>query len=298
LEFRFGTDVDSAHNLAGTDRVLLSGDSAGFQLRQIFPPNFTKNTVDNEIKINDVKILSVQGLATDPTTGLLWAMATDNSVFADPFLGLITINPFTGEGRPDLNEDSVIGSADERFVSISFDKAGNLWGVTDIGATLPNQNTLWQFDKDTGIPTAKCKLNDGLVAADITVIPFFPFQIPKGQEKAIGFNPNEPNILYHTTGFSSPIFETIDLLNFTGDSTDPCDTDSITPFEPLGPARAITFSESLDKFLYVLGGETVIADPTDVNSVFELATDGTISASTGKLLHSSQGIAFKTNHIQ
>jgi len=288
--------LDSAHNLAGTGNVLLSGDLNGFQLREINTADAsTKSAVP--IKINDISIQTIQGLGTDPTSGLLWAMATDNSVFASPGLGLIIINPFTGAGQPDLDGDTVIGSAGERFVSISFDTAGRLWGVTDIGADDPNKNTLWQFDKDTGVPAPKCKLNDGLVDPDdFFILVFPPIKLPLGQEKAIGFNPSEPDTLYHITGFSSPIFETIDLSAIPVPVVDPtvaCPSAPIASFAPLGPARAITFSESANKFLYVLGGDAVLADPNDANKVFELATDGTISANAiGKLSHSSKGLAF------
>jgi len=51
LEFRFGTDVASAHNLAGTGNVLLSGDSNGFQLREINSADAsTKSAVPIRIK--------------------------------------------------------------------------------------------------------------------------------------------------------------------------------------------------------------------------------------------------------
>ncbi len=84
LEFRFGTDVDSAHNIA-SGTVLLSVDSQNHQLHEIdaTSPDVTKT--DTSITINDDLIQVSNGLATDPTTGKLWAIVTDSNAFTvDP----------------------------------------------------------------------------------------------------------------------------------------------------------------------------------------------------------------------
>jgi len=275
LEFRFGTDVGFAHNLASSGTVLFSVDENGDQLREIDPndpPTFQSN---NPIIIagNANPIQTAHGLATDPTTNTLWAMVTDLNEFSGIGRGLITINPFTGEANASPN------SAGENFVSISFDTAGRLWGVTDnFALAAANNNTLWEFDKTTGLPTANCFLVNGN-------------DFPNAQEKAIGFRPGEDDILYHASGLIAPIFEKIDLAN-SPDIDGKCVEIGIVAPVAVGPANAITFSESEGKFLYVLTG-FIFGPGTDVNDLFQVTPAGVFdAAANGKLSHTSKGLAF------
>ncbi|MCH6586101.1 MAG: cadherin-like domain-containing protein, partial [Thaumarchaeota archaeon] len=231
-----------------------------------------------EVTINGTQILIAHGLATDPTTGELWAMVEDSTVFPAGGInrGLVMINPFSGVAQP-------LSPAGDRFVSISFDTAGRLWGVTNIDGVTPN--TLWEFNKDTGAPTAKCALQNGFDN--------------RPQKKVIGFNPNEDDILYHASGLITPIWEKINVTAsaMPGTSTGPC-AEIPPPITLLfRPSTAITFSESIDKFLYVQFGNPISQNPTDVNDLDEISPAGVFSANPiGTLDHNSDGLAFiKTN---
>jgi len=275
LEFRFGTDIDSAHNLAGSGVVLLSvskGGTAneGFQLREIDPTDAsTKSAVP--IKIGDSLIDAASGLATNPSTGEPWAIVKDSGAFpAVPSLGLVSINPFNGEA-------TVIGALDDFYVSLAFDSAGTLYTAKAADIFINPVNTLYTLSPTDATATPQCAfLSNG-----------FPLD-----EKALGFNPNDPDFIYYVTGGLAPpgFFQKIDTTNFPADSTSPCVITNIPiDLAALKTARAITFSESEGKFLWSKGvhlGDTTPGNLISVNA------DGTSPTIKGLLTHPSKGLAF------
>ena len=272
LEFRFGTDVESAHNLAGTGDVFLSVSKAGFLLRETSPTD--ASTISSvPIKIGESLIDATAGLATNPLTGELWSIVRDSGVFTgDVDLGLVKIDPFTGQA-------TVISQLDDFYVSLAFDSSGTLYTTTDIDAAFNDPNTLYSLSTTDASSSPLCALlsNDFLL-----------------DDKALGFNPNDPNFIYYASGglFSSA-FEKIDITGLPLSPTSTtCPTTTVAiPSDPgVANARAITFSESEGRFLWSQGAHSVDLEP---GNLFSVSADGLSAPSLkGLMTHPSKGIAF------
>jgi len=116
------------------------------------------------------------GLATDPTTGTLWALL---KLSGQDGRELVTIDPETGVATS-------IGNTGSRFAGIAFDASGNLFGVTGDGGLPPE--TLATLSKTDGSATFVCSLGLG------------------GDGENIAFNPTDA-LLYHYSG--NGVFEKI-----------------------------------------------------------------------------------------
>jgi hypothetical protein len=125
----------------------------------------------------------MNGLAQDPTTGEIWALASLEG--REDQRDLIKIDPTTG-----IAVD--IGVTGDNFAAIAFDDSGALYGVTGDGATTPE--TLYTLSKTNGTPTLSMPLGNG-----------------DGGE-TLAYNPQD-GLLYHGSGQDNEVWETIDLAS-------------------------------------------------------------------------------------
>lgn len=139
-------------------------------------------TIEN---VPDFEIDGANALATDPTTGILWAFLRDGNQRE-----LVTIDAKTGVAT------SICTPTPSGFAGLLFDKTGALYGVTGDGGSPPE--TLFTLNKEDATATFFMTLGNGT------------------DGEAIGYN-NEDNLLYHASGSSvgTYVFEKIDLLTKT-----------------------------------------------------------------------------------
>ncbi len=127
------------------------------------------------------------GLAQDPTTGVVYAIVQLNGITGRDLISLDTI---TGVG-------TLIGNTGDTFAGISFNNAGVLYAVTGDGAATPE--TLYTLDLSTGASTMVMTLGNG------------------NDGEVIAFN-SDTDVMYHGSGNGTTIFESVTL---------PTSTDSI-----------------------------------------------------------------------
>ena len=123
-------------------------------------------------------ITGAQGLALDPTTGQVYAVARAASVSGRL---LIRLDLATGVGVE-------VGNLGDNFSSIAFRGDGQLFGVTGDGATVPE--TLYLIDKATAAKVVATPLGNG---ADGEVIAYHP----------------PSNSFFHWSGNATIVFERI-----------------------------------------------------------------------------------------
>lgn len=116
----------------------------------------------------------INGLAKDPTTGTVYAIAKLSGSRR-----LCTVDITTGVLTP-------IGDLSDRFASIAFRGDGQLFGVTGNGAAVPE--TLYTIDKASAASTFVVTLGNG------------------GDGEAIAYNPDDDHF-YHWSGNGTPVFE-------------------------------------------------------------------------------------------
>jgi len=126
------------------------------------------------------------GLATDPTTGVFWALL---KVTSSSDRILVTIVPSTGVA-------TLVGDTGDKFAGLAFLADGTLQGVVGDGASstsTPNPETLFTLNKLTAAPTLVCALGNG------------------DDGENIAFNPST-GLVGHFSGkdLLGQIFETID----------------------------------------------------------------------------------------
>lgn len=163
---------------------LFTVSSGDRKLRQI---DLTTGATISSFDLNPSLVGKGLSLATDPTTGVLYAMSS-------PTVGgsttrLITINPNSGAATN-------VGMSTDKFAGIAFDTLGNLFGVSGDGGVIPE--ALYSISKTTGIATFLLQLGNG------------------GEGEALTFNPVD-GLLYHASGSGAineptigTILETID----------------------------------------------------------------------------------------
>lgn len=95
-------------------------------------------------------ITGINGLATDPTTGITYCIMKVSAV-TGRVLG--TIDLMTGVCTQ-------IGNLGDNFSSITFDETGQLWGATGNGAVVPE--TLYKIDKSNGTTTLWFAMGNGV----------------------------------------------------------------------------------------------------------------------------------------
>ncbi len=124
-------------------------------------------------------ITGANSITVDPTTGVFYAITKASGVSGRL---LITLDVATGEGVE-------IGNLGDNFSSLTFDAAGQLYGVTGDGATVPE--SLYAIDKATAATTLLTALGNG------------------ADGEVIAFNP-EDGLLYHWSGNATLVFESVD----------------------------------------------------------------------------------------
>ncbi len=102
-----------------------------------------------------------------------------------------------------------VGLLADNFSSLAFTSSGTLYGVTGDGATVPE--TLYTLNKTTAAATLVVALGNG---ADGEVIAFNPVN----------------GLMYHWSGNSTPLFESINLTTF-----------AVTPIAQSGAAHGEVF---------------------------------------------------------
>jgi hypothetical protein len=164
----------------------------------------------------------VQGgtaLATQPSTGALWAALT---LAGQSSRQLVRIDPLTGVAAD-------VGDLGDDFAGLAFDCDGNLYGLTDDDAFSLIPESLYRLDQSDATPTLFRTLGNG------------------GSGEALAFNATD-GLMYHLSGTdSSAVFETIHLPTL-----------SIANIPLLGTSfissvKAFTYWEAQDLFLITAG---------------------------------------------
>lgn len=200
-------------------------------------------------------IFGGNGLAVDPTTGVLWGVIR---LSGQSGRELVTINPGTGVATS-------IGNTGDNFAGLAFDSAGTLYGVTGEFSLSSNPESLFTLSKVNATPTLFMALGNG------------------DDGESIAFNPVN-GLMYHGSGWEfnfdgiPEIFEKINLGTMTV-------TNIPIPKPPLGDeAEALTYSAANGAFFWVDG----FFSP---RQLFLVSPDGSTATLIGDLDHSSKGLA-------
>lgn len=186
-------------------------------------------------------VVGCNGLAVHPGTGELWAILNTRGSGSRP---LVKINPATGVA-------SLVGNTNggnRSFAGITFNADGsNLYGVTGDGST-NDPESLFTLNQTDGTATLLCALGNG------------------SDGEIIAFNPNDGK-LYHGSGNSTQVFETID-------NTGTCSTTNIPLSNGVNEFLGLAFSASEGQF-YVTGFDELFTLSTTgtVNSIAEFVPD-------------------------
>jgi len=203
------------------------------------------------------------GLATDPTTGQLYAIL-QFELFTSAPRELVTIDPVTGVATS-------IGGTGGAFATLAFDSSGTLYGVTGDGSIFNPANvlapeTLFTLSKTDASSTLVCTLGNG------------------EDGEAIAFDSNDT--LYHASGlfFSfNQIFETVNLTT--------CMTTNIPlSGDIIREVRGFTYWESQNVFL--LNARSVTPD-----MFLELTPGGVATLLGDNMTHVSKGLAFNLDSL-
>ena len=248
--------ADIEYARAATVTKLYSVSSVDDQLREVDPA--TGSTLSSvAITLAGKTVSRSTGLATDPTTGQLWALLRTSDS------GTCTGNPDSGGGGripwlvkldPITGVATLVGSTGDCFAGIAFKSDGTLYGVTGDGANV--SETLYTLSKTTGAATLVTPLGNG------------------DSGEAIAINPND-GLLYHASGFVTPIFEKVNLTTL-----------GITDI----PLSGFQYSE-LAALTMRQDGVFLAAD-IDSN-LLTVTTDGVVAVS-GLLDQTPKGLAFVT----
>jgi hypothetical protein len=249
-----GTMDHNSKGLALVGSSLYSVSSQDDQLRVI---NTTDGTTISNITITLVGqiVSSGNGLATDPTTGTLWAIL-------GPGVGtrrLVTLDPTTGVATD-------IGDLGVLFAGLAFDTNGTLYGVTGDRASL--WSALFTIDKTDASSTYVIGFRRGEVG------------------EALAFNSND-GLLYHASGNNGD-FDPVTNTGMIFESFNPVAvaTADIPITAPLTDeeAQAFVFWQQQGFFLWKQGH---FSDAP----LFQVTTDGTATF-IGNLDHQAKGLAF------
>jgi hypothetical protein len=168
------------------------------------------------------------GLATDPTTGVLYAVARITGPGIEPngneIRSLVTINPVAGQV-------SHVGAMGGAFSSIVFDAAGRLYGSTGWGDQYLGANALYTVDKGTGVAT---------YVMDLYLDPsLYLNSDPRGRAHNLAFN-TDNGFLYHLT------FNRFSRIDLVGRTEIPV---SLSGVDSLGGASGIVYDAAAGQFL-------------------------------------------------
>ncbi len=163
--------------------ALYSGDRSKNKIRVLDTADGkTLKTLTVDLDGNPVK--KVDGLATNPITGELWASVTLESDTNQR--RLIIIDPLTGLA-------DLIGNTGDKITGLAFDNSGVLYGVLGVGNGANPSESLYILDQATAAPSLFLTLGNG------------------GSGETIGFNPDN-GLMYHGSG---EVFESVDLSSLT-----------------------------------------------------------------------------------
>jgi hypothetical protein len=201
--------------LRGALRFLLSGyplystESSGSTLRSVDPATgVTQSGVG--IALSGAPIEGAPGLAMNPLTGELWAVAT-----TDSGRDLVRLNPDTGAATR-------IGSPGRQLAGLAFDCRGTLYGVTgENDAVAPE--SLFTLSTQSGAAALVTALGNG-----------------DGGE-ALAFSPAD-GLLHHGSGSTTQVLETIDPTSL-GITPVPLSGDVFSEF------RGLTYAADPDRLL-------------------------------------------------
>jgi uncharacterized protein (TIGR03437 family) len=252
---------------AGSPSKLYSVSRTGARIRELNSSGATLTNVP--INLPGRTVNGAQGLATDPTTGVMYALvsAIPGGTVSPNVRDLVTLNPVTGAA-------TFIGPADNgsglAFADIAFASNGTLYGVTGDGSPA-SPETLFTINKSTGIASLARTLGNG-----------------EGGE-AIAFNSSD-GLMYHASGFNDGdlnpppaglIFEKFDLTTFTAQQI------------PLSgalvdEATALTYDTASNAFLW-----SGYIDSSVMASFLRVTPSG-VATLLGTLDHVAGGLAFYT----
>jgi hypothetical protein len=258
---------------AEAQRKLYSISSIDDQLRVINPT--TGATISSvTITLSGTTLMSGNGLATDPTTGKLWALL---SLVGQTGRRLVTIDPNTGVATS-------IGDTGDRFAGLAFASNGTLYGVTGDGAIVPE--TLYTLNKINASKTFVRTLGNG------------------DDGEAIAFNPTD-GLIYHASGndeigqsLGPEVFETINPVSpfiITNIPLAGFEYSEITAFTHRGSENEFLMGDVLGSFAKITsnGSATFIGgmDHSSKGLTF-LATSGT---NTAGVYNPTAGVFFLKN---
>ncbi len=189
-------------------------------------------------------------LAYDVTTNTLFGVVSFPGSMARE---LVSIDPVTGAAV-------WIGDLGDRFAALTFDLAGQMYGVTGDGGTVPE--TLYRIDKTTAATTLALALGNGT------------------NGEVIAFQPKD-GLIYHVSGsgilndpLAGPVLEQIDPVSLT-----------VTPVTLVGtlPGPIATLTR-LDATTFFACEQT--------SQCYTISTSGVITALPQVFDHIPKGIAF------
>lgn len=231
--------------VAGEETVLAISRFADF-LYEI-DPSVASIVDDVELSGANLNEGFTAGLAVSPLTGevlsvLRWKgfpPESDRLLLIDRFSGVVT----------------EIGETDDfRFADLTFGTDGTLYGVTGKGSPV-SPKSLFTIDPSTAIASLKFALGNG------------------DDGEAVAFNPEDGRI-YHLTGVSNQIFESVDPSDPTGTTT-------------AIPLSGNTFTE-VRAMTYAGASSFYVVDNAGIVTVLTAAG---VATSNGDLMHHVKGIA-------
>lgn len=253
----FGAGSD----IASGAQVLYSISQSDPLLRTIDPDTaLTTGSVAITLETDDV--LGGTGLATDPTTGVLWGILRRDNISGRE---LVTINPLTGAA-------AIVGNTGGNFAGIAFDADGTLYGVTGNNGGGPGllAETIYTLDKTTAAPTLLLERGIGT------------------DGEALAFNPDD-GLLYHASGHEGPeevFFESINLVDLTVTNIDISMTALIDE-----ETQALTYWDGEDVFLWKQYHGASSGPDGDPAPLFRVTSAG-VATFIGNLDHQAKGLAF------
>jgi len=170
---------DNSRGLAFNQDKLYSIDSFSDELHEIDPDDGSTFTTETISLSGPETVEGGEGLATDPTTGILYAILKLDDNTLGPRV-LVTLDPSNGDA-------TLIGNLGARFATIAFDSGGTLFAVAGDGSI--TADTLFTVSKTNASSAPLCSLGGGRSG------------------ESIAFNPND-GFLYHQSG-SNALFEKI-----------------------------------------------------------------------------------------
>ncbi|MBI4638975.1 MAG: hypothetical protein HY727_21770 [Candidatus Rokubacteria bacterium] len=251
------TPAGVATTVGNTDHKLKGLAFAGGTLYSVSPNDSLLRAIDPTtaqtlssvpITLAGDTVLKGNGLATHPTTGVLWALLETSSTSSRT---LVTIDRVTGVA-------TLVGETGDFFAALAFDSSETLYAVTG-GESSVGEGTLFTLSTVDATPTLVGFLGRG------------------DDGEALAFNPLDGR-LYHASGLSDVIFESVDPAGFPTDI--PIAGTALVDEE----AQALTYWQSQGVFLWK-------QDHSFPAPLFRVTPAG-VPTLIGDLDHQAKGLAF------